>query len=65
MTGAEPSAASVHGLHVVFFAFPMRLSVSIMVLAVTGMCCHAAFGPSDRGSALLSRARAPRGAGHQ
>ena len=45
---AGPSTASVYCLHVFFFAFLMKLSIFIMVLAITGMCCEVVLKASDK-----------------
>lgn len=46
--GAGPSTASVLLSAHPFFAFLMKLSIFIMVLAITGMCCEAALKASDK-----------------
>lgn len=48
VTGAGPSTASIYCLQIFFFAFLMKLSIFIMVLAITGMCCEAALKASDK-----------------
>ena len=45
---AGPSTVSVYCLHVFLFAFLMKLSIFIMVLAITGMCYEAALKASDK-----------------
>ena len=45
---AGPGTVSVYCLHVFLFAFLMKLSICIMVLAITGMCYEAALKASDK-----------------
>lgn len=48
VTGAGPSTAFIYCLQIFFFAFLMKLSIFIMVLAITRMCYEAALKASDK-----------------